>query len=85
MTVERVVTGPKLKQGRPVCSVCGLRWGNSRGVRVFRYSLKRTLNIDGVWRGVTIASLALCDACIGELAGPKRKYVRRSLELIPAI
>jgi len=48
------------------CSFCGLTAGNSLKVRVYRYTLRRSVNIGGKRTSRALGSIGICDRCIVE-------------------
>lgn len=48
------------------CAFCGLAAGNSQGVRVYRYTLRRSVNVNGLRTSRALGSVGICDVCVVE-------------------
>ena len=48
------------------CEFCEITSGNSRGIAVYRYTLRRAVAVDGKRTSRALGSLGICDICIVE-------------------
>jgi len=58
--------GQRMLARGATCAFCGLVAGNSRGVRVYRYTLRRSVNVKGKRTSRALGSVGLCDLCVVE-------------------
>ena len=48
------------------CEFCELVAGNSRGVRVYRYTIRRSISVGGKRTSRALGSVGICDRCLIE-------------------
>ena len=48
------------------CEFCELVQGNTRRVRVYRYTLRRAVTINGLRTSRALGSIGICDICVVE-------------------
>lgn len=61
------------------CEFCGIVAGNSRAVKVYRYTLRRSVRIGDRRTSRALGSIGICDQCLRE-----RKLVNNQLRRLVA-
>ena len=58
------------------CAFCGLADGNTMGVRVCRYTLRKNgVKVDGKRTSTALGSIGICDRCVIEQGLIHAKYI----------